>query len=310
MTQDYKYVFIFGSQRTGSTLLYRLMGAHPEIDSTPNDFNLFQIRGEENDVSVQTVLQSKKWKEWGFELTKEELGALSEGPKVVVLRRLLNTYFRKSEAKYRLHKTPKGEWNLASYRAAFEGAKFIYIVRNPLGIMSSRKYWKASNRSGEWIDLSSSSLTLSGIRTSFGYIKAHLYRAFRSFTIIDKEISAEDTLGVISYAALVKRPRNALEGLYSKMGLDGHRSLQTWVGSSFDPFTSYTELAKKKGIYTDAIGKWKVKLTPFEIRVLLNEMYAFRKKLRSKRLLKLFDEYGQAGERELDKYGTTRVTGV
>lgn len=282
-------LFIFGPQRTGSTLLHRLLEEHPEIDSTPNDLNLL-------DIYSSGIPDTLKWRQWGLE--DNVIGALRKLKKADFLKNIVDKYFREADNNVRLHKTCKGEFDLSIYRRAFgERVKFIYILRNPVAIMASRKYWEQPDRENKWIDITNRNLSFTDVYRSFRYIQRHLGLLFESIRIIDQVSTSKDTLAVVGYEQLVNHPKRILNELFAKLGVQPKAPPAT-DGSHrkpIDPYTSHKELEGRKGIYANAIDIWKTKLTKFEIRLLYNEMVKFRdREFSSKFVLFLFDMYMSA----------------
>lgn len=280
------YVFIFGPQRTGSTLLHRLLEAHPEIDSTPNDLNLL-------DVYSSGIPDTPKWGQWGFD--DKVVKSLMQRKPHVFLGNVIDKYFKGTCNDIKLHKTCKGEFHLQAYRQAFgERAKYIFILRNPVAIMASQKYWEQPSRVNEWVDLTSKNLTFTDVYRSFRYVNYRLGQVFRSIGIIDQAVGSNEMLAIVSYEQLVNNPDRVLGDLCLKLGLKfkGFSFTDESCRKPIDPYTSHKELKGRSGIYTTAIDIWKEKLTKFETQLLYNEMVKLRKKgFKSKLVSSLFSTY-------------------
>lgn len=289
-------LFIFGPQRTGSTLLHRLLESHPEIDSTPNDMNLLSIYSS-------GISDTPKWRQW--ELDNNDVETLMKLRQHDFLRNILAHYFKETYSRYKLHKTCKGEFDLRTYQRAFGGrVKFIYILRNPAAIMASRKYWEQPYKKNKWVDLTSKGLNFTDVHESFGCIKQHLGLVFKSIDIIDQVADSKDTLAIVNYEQLVNNPTRVLGELSTKLGLrsKGFSLTDGSCRKPIDPYTSHKELERRGGIYSNAIDIWKKKLTRLEIQLLYSEMIKFHEReFNSKFVSSLFSTYIDVVRRVVDE---------
>jgi len=266
-------VFIFGEQRTGTTLLQRLLGAHPEIDVTPNDFDLMRIIHGKYDIK-----QIKKFMEWKVDSFWEKIGH-KDCSNSMVVRQAILSHFEDSECVVRLHKTPKGEHDLKLYKLAFPyddqelSGRFIYMMRNPFAVCASRKYW--SNVGDAWVSIEEN-IRLQQLEKTAAYVSQLLRRFFQSLQIIDVESSADSTVGIVSYEELVTHPMATLKVILRKLKVDSSKEVVSGMLEEISsPYTSYQELESKEGIYVESVNLWKKKLTQLEISVILNELKDF-----------------------------------
>ena len=271
--EGYYYLFIFGPHRTGSTLLHKLLSNHPDVDSTPNDFDI--LRAYHSDGPG--IFDEKQWKklcDWNLQpiFNFDDFFRLKKMTRSKLVREVLDVQFRDSDKLIRLYKVPKGEMYLEDFRNAFgDLAKFVYIVRNPLAIMSSRKYWLQSSE-GRWFSLEGNKLRIIEVEKTLDYIRNNLRRLFESFVIIDSNLLENDTLSVVTYEELVNRPGVISNTIVKILGGGHSKGLFKDLGP---PYTSYEELLNKASVYKDAVDMWKSKLTETEIGLVYNTMQDF-----------------------------------
>ena len=268
-----RLVFIFGEQRTGSTLLHHLLGEHPNVTITPNDFDLLRLMHYGKDPEAEE--QKKRFSQWDSSYKFNNV--LRNPMPQACLRELVYFYFEKSKRTNKglwIHKTPKGEFNLTTYRLLFPKARFLYIIRNPLAVMASRKYWTESTK-GRWISITEKT-PLDDIVRSLDFMRNHLNRFFDSLKIIDTNIRLDDSVGVVFYEDLVGKPVVTIKRLCKMLGLQYCKEslikMSNNVGVSF---TSFSEVSSETGIYRASMRKWRTKLTRFEKGVILTEMTRF-----------------------------------
>jgi len=266
------YVFIFGTQRTGTTLLHRLLGSHPEIGATPNDFDLMRIVRGRYDVK-----QMKKLMEWKLDNFWEKIGRRDSSSEITRLAML--SHFEDSECKIKLHKTPKGEHDLKAYKSAFPhgdqelSGGFIYTMRNPFAICASRKYWGEAGNA--WVSIDEN-IKLSQLEKTATYIRQQLHRFFQSLRIIDVESSVTSTICIVPYEELIMNPVVSLQVVLNRLKVDSSKEvISEMLKTVGSPYTSYQELESKVGIYTDSVNLWKKKLSQLEISIIYNELGDF-----------------------------------
>ena len=265
-------VFIFGEQRTGTTLLHRLLGAHPDIEATPNDFDLMRIGRGKYDVK-----QIKKFMEWKLDTFWQKIG--QKNPNSEIIRQAMLSHFEDSNCKIKLHKTPKGEHDLKAYKLAFPyddeelRGGFIYMVRNPFAVCASRKYWDNVERA--WVSIDEN-IGLRQLERTAIYVRQQLYRLFQSLQVIDTESFAKSTVCIVPYEELVMNPTVSLQVILDGLKVDsGEEVISEMLKATGSPYTSYQELESKVGMYTESINLWKEKLTRFEISIISNEVGDF-----------------------------------
>ncbi|MCF8354373.1 MAG: sulfotransferase [Melioribacteraceae bacterium] len=285
MAKKKKYVFIFGLQRSGSTFIYRTLGAHPNIDVSPNDFNLNRLFG---DMRLTEIKQLQKLIEWGPDC----LDSIKDIKKPEsILKKFLVSYFRniKSKNKVAIHKTPKGEYDLNIYRKAFTNSKYIYTIRNPIQILASKKHWKV-NRPKFSIDIENNNIDkYIDLLKEF---KKQIQLIHKTIEIVDQNFSSDDTLHVISYDDFLKNTDFVIGKIFDKLRLKIYKfdelQPQSFIydsGSSFSNSVDYQVVNQEK------LDKWKTVLTDSEKLLIHNEMLDFYKSLKNTRVKIIFKGY-------------------
>ena len=132
-------LFILSQPRSGSTLLQRLLGAHPEIATTSECWFLLPLvsiwaaRGVQSYYGSRTA--SKAIKEM-FLSPEDAFGAYNEAAHDFAMK-IYGASVKHVSAKYFLDKTPRYYSIIDEISAIFPEAKFIFLFRNPLAVLAS-----------------------------------------------------------------------------------------------------------------------------------------------------------------------------
>jgi len=265
------HLFIFGEQRTGSTLIHTLLRKHPQITATPNDFNLVYLYKK----GLKIFPHNKdliKFMRWGFGDLFSLSNRLKKFKRADTIKYIIDTYFKDSKELIKVHKTPKGEHELEYYREAFNEAFFLYTIRNPLGILASRKHWELINN---WKNLEGAGVTFERVKEALDTIRTTLNRLFKSYKIIDENYWCGDTLGIIPYEQFVLDPVPILRDLFKRLEINNEEKIIKELFNISGPYTSYKDLKSKKGVYGESINRWEIMLTDFEKYLIYNEFKSF-----------------------------------
>jgi len=201
------------------------------------------------------------------------------------------------ECSVRVHKTPYGERDIRWYRKAFKGAKYVCVIRNPLAVLASKKYWSVSDSSYKWLTLDYANVDLDNITEALFVVKKSLITIKKllvtlnaSVKTIDKNANAEDA-SIVFYEDLVSNPKIEICRLLSSLNLEVSTSI---VEDMMDvpSFSSYKN-DEHRGIYKDSVDAWNHKLSPMEKTVILEDVRKFVKsyKFNSDHLRGRFYEY-------------------
>jgi hypothetical protein len=142
MTMSYlgeNLVFIISQPRSGSTLLQRILGSHAEIVISSEPWlMLHPVYG-----TREAGISSEYSADWAARGVNEFLENYTDGPEVYDdgIRAFAKTiYFNamaKGNGRYFVDKTPRYLLILDDLLRLFPQAKFIFLLRNPLSVLSS-----------------------------------------------------------------------------------------------------------------------------------------------------------------------------
>jgi len=132
-------IFIFSLPRSGSTLLQRLLMKHPEICSVSEPWLLLPLAYTLPEHGAQTApynyqLAQRAIKDMVQALPNKEVDYYKEVSQFV--SRLYQGLCHNNEA-YFLDKTPRYYLIINFIETLFPDAKFIFLFRNPMAILSS-----------------------------------------------------------------------------------------------------------------------------------------------------------------------------
>lgn len=148
---EIKPIFIFSLPRSGSTLLQRILGNHPMIHTVAEPWFLLPIfeslAGNNSYTEYSSYNSSIAIHEFIGNLPNSHLDLYKE-----INQFTLSIYTKiienqKVSAKYFIDKTPRYHLIIDQIHKTFPDAKFIYLLRNPLSIISSmigtdpKNYW-------------------------------------------------------------------------------------------------------------------------------------------------------------------------
>src|SRR5260370_23069408 len=146
-------VFLVGCARSGTTLLQRLVDAHPQIAITPemhwitDYFRQGRWLGPEGRVTaeqVSSMIQNQK--RFGqFELSPEEFAGLLDagqpGPYVTFLNGIFALYGKHKGKRFVGNKTPAYVRRIPTLHALWPEAKFVHLIRDGRDVALSVMNW-------------------------------------------------------------------------------------------------------------------------------------------------------------------------
>ena len=132
-------IFIISQPRAGSTLLQRIFAGHPEIHTTAEPWIMLH--------PIYALKRSGLDAEYESSLARQGLDdflmQVPEGEELYIeaLREMANVLYNKminvSKKKYFLDKTPRYYFIIPELYRVFPKAKFIFLMRNPIAVLSS-----------------------------------------------------------------------------------------------------------------------------------------------------------------------------
>jgi Sulfotransferase family len=154
-TTDYHgcdpYLFIVGCARSGTTLVHRIVDAHPEIAITPEmHWITRQFRSRNGLVTPKLVSELTGHKRFAqFEIPRQQFeGLLGSGealPYPTFLRRLFGLYGKIKNKPLVGNKTPAYIRRMLDLHALWPEAKFVHIIRDGRDVCLSVLNWKKAD---------------------------------------------------------------------------------------------------------------------------------------------------------------------
>jgi Sulfotransferase family len=154
-TDDYSrdpYLFIVGCARSGTTLVHRIVDAHPEIAITPEmHWITRQFKSRNRLVTPEVVSELSRHKRFAqFEIPHEQFeGLLVSGealPYPAFLNRVFGLYAKIKNKPLVGNKTPAYVRSIATLHALWPEAKFVHIIRDGRDVCLSVLNWKKGER--------------------------------------------------------------------------------------------------------------------------------------------------------------------
>ena len=155
-TTDYHgrdpYLFIVGCARSGTTLVQRIVDAHPEIAiTTEMHWISRQFKSRNGLVAPELVSELTQHKRFAqFEIPREEFeGLLGSGeaiPYPTFLNRVFGLYGKIKNKPLVGNKTPAYVRSIPTFHALWPHAKFVHIIRDGRDVCMSILNWKKAER--------------------------------------------------------------------------------------------------------------------------------------------------------------------
>jgi hypothetical protein len=155
-TTDYDgcdpYLFIVGCARSGTTLVHRIVDAHPEIAITPEmHWITRQFESRNGLVTPELVSELSGHKRFTqFEIPREEFeGLLGSGealPYPTFLRRVFGLYGKIKNKPLVGNKTSAYVRSIPTFHALWPDAKFVHIIRDGRDVCLSVLNWNKAER--------------------------------------------------------------------------------------------------------------------------------------------------------------------
>lgn len=195
--QDHRFVFLAGLHRSGTTLLARLLAAHPQISG-------FSDTGAPADEGqhLQTVYPSDhaygRPGRFGFapemHLTEESPLATAENAE-----RLFEEWapYWDLSRPVLLEKSPPNLLKTRFLQALYPSASFVVIVRHPIPVSIPTAKWRGTRR--------------------YHRLFAHWFRCHDLFLADQPQL---ERVHVIRYEQLVREPEPVLRGVFEFLSLD------------------------------------------------------------------------------------------
>lgn len=271
------HVFIVGNSRSGTTMLSRIVGRHPDIftfHETHFFEQLWQPTLEPEPWSRQRatkVLERLLHHQRDGYFAKPRQGAHREEAREI-LRGLEEPYLptgvygRFLEHESRLHAktipcdhTPRNLFYLDEILDAFPSAKVLNPIRDPRDVLLSQKRkWKRRSLGATNIP------AREAVRAWANYHPITMSLIWRRGVEVSRRHQADSRVKTFRYEDLVHDPAQMVRGLCEFLEVPFHAAMLDVpsVGSSID-----RDQADSHGITAKSVGRWRQGLGPSETRV-------------------------------------------
>jgi hypothetical protein len=132
-------IFVVGVGRSGTTLLGRMLGVHPDVGFLNEPKALWQAVNPDDDI-----IGSYRPTCGRLRLGAEDATAAMR----VTARRLVSWYLLLTRSRRLVDKYPELIFRTPFVRALFPDARFVMVTRPPLDVVASMARWSASHRVG------------------------------------------------------------------------------------------------------------------------------------------------------------------
>lgn len=202
-SRGHNLIFLLSQPRAGSTLLQRILGAHPAIHTVSEPWialsPLFALRDEGVAATYDSLLARNALKDFLQHLPEGEAAYLD------AVRLMLNHLYQRSLAgsgkTFFLDKTPRYYFVIPELRQLFPDARFLFLLRNPLAVLASILETWVKNEDAERLRSHWHDLLVAPQR---------LLEGIRSF--------APDGI-VVRYEELVSAPEAVIRSLCERLGV-------------------------------------------------------------------------------------------
>lgn len=255
----FRPVFIVGCPRSGTTLLQRMLDAHPDVAVAPETFfvrRFWQRRADYGDLAhdaafarlLDDVTALPAFAEMGLDAEAFVRDATQrERTYAAVFRQLLQQFARKQGARVVGEKTPNHVLYLSTLHTFFPEARFIHLVRDARAVANS---W----RSVPWT---------SGRRWRDAEVWVEYVAAGRA-----AESWLDAALASVRFERLVQAPESVLRHLcqmlelaFDPAMLAYHEQAPQGVNVAREPWKAKTTAPIDPAV----AGRWRQQLTPGQV---------------------------------------------
>jgi hypothetical protein len=261
------FVFVVGCPRSGTTLLQRLLDAHPDLVICPESFWIpyyYKKRiGLTPEGLVTPELISRLFEYYKFyrmKLDRDELEGLIRSGEPVTYSSFVSALF---DLHGEIHgkslvgdKTPDYARNLPTLHALWPGAKFIHLIRDGRDVQLSAVNWK--RKAARFTSLFPS-WGKEPVATAAAWWEWHVRQARESGRLLGPGLYCE-----VHYEALVERPDEECARLCAFLGIPYDGSMlrfhegRTHMGDGRDAKAAWLPV-------TPGLRDWRVQMTAAEV---------------------------------------------
>ena len=271
-------IFLISQPRSGSTLTQKIIGTHSKVytRSEPwillNQLSQFKQDGsyEKYDKSLENIGVN----DFISELPNGKQDYLDSIRNMYLS--LYDKYLQKENKPYFLDKTPRYYLIIDELKEVFPDAKFIFLKRNPLAVLSSIiNTWHGEN----WYNLS--------------YHRADLIDAIAAMTKASKEDQSQGY--IFLYEDLLKNETETLKNIFNYIGIDFEENVLNYNQNKSKKwrFGDPKNVYEKIGIDSNNNMKWTTNLMDLQYWRVMHDYLQYLGKER-------FEQYGYNFTENLD----------
>jgi hypothetical protein len=241
---DKHLIFLISQPRSGSTLLQHMLASHSEVYTLPEPWFMLHLVYGLRSSGIEAEYNAQ----YAYLALKDFLERIRHGKTTYLeaIRSMALYLYRRalepSGKKYFLDKTPRYYLIIPELRSIFPNAAFIFLLRNPLAVLSSIL---EVNLGGNWAGLIAVDRRhdiLSAPRLILNGIKQLGERA-----------------AVVYYERLVTDPEQTVKELCYRIGLEFEPSMLNYGGKVKFEGTTFVDpnsIYKHQGPVVDYLEKW------------------------------------------------------
>jgi glycosyltransferase involved in cell wall biosynthesis len=264
-------IFLISQPRAGSTLFQRVLAGHPEIHTTAEPWIMLH--------PLYALKENGIIAEYRADLAQQGLvdflGQVPEGIELykMALRNFASTLYNRalesSGKRFFLDKTPRYYHIIPELYSIFPEAHFIFLLRNPIAVLSSvLKTWYGNRVAGLQI------------QTLIDLVKGPV-------RLLDGIKKLKEKAIVVEYESLVQSPETVMLRVCNRIGIP-----------FYEDMLNYGQKPKPKGRFGDSVGIYKYQ------RPVADNIDKWLKNISSPELTKFSNQYLEAlGSDTVSKMG-------
>lgn len=259
------YVFLVGAPRSGTTMLKRMAGAHPQLAISrethwiPKTYE--RRRGMTDDGRVTSKIIDKLFEHHRFPQMKvsrdELLTVVAEQPGLTyanLVSYLFDKYGQRKGKPYVGDKTPKYVRKLPTLWELWPRAKVVHIVRDGRNVWLSMRNWRYLHKAaGQFATYPSAPVATTAL-----WWKAHV-----AIGVEDAAINPHQYLQLI-YESLVEQPEKHCQEIAAFLQLPYHTAMTRY----YEGKTQLVDGVSTNGAWlppTPGLRDWRTSMTPVEV---------------------------------------------
>ena len=237
-------IFLISQPRSGSTLLQHILGSHSDIHTLPEPWLMLHLVYGSRSGGIEAEYNAQ----YSYLALKDFLKRTPDGEAAYdeavrsMANHMYNAALASSGKRYFLDKTPRYYFIIPELYRIFPAAKFIFLLRNPLAVLSSIL---EVNLEGNWMGL-------------FERDRKHDILS-APHLIVNGIKQLGDNATVVHYETLVSKPEETIKHLCKKIRISYEPDMldygdKVWFnGTTFvDPKSIYKHQQPVK----DYLGSW------------------------------------------------------